>query len=476
MAQLLINETTLTAIGNAIRGKEGTTELVPVNDMATRITNLPSGGIGSGQHYAFDDADKKWYEASFYAQGNFISTGFCPECGCKLSEYAHPNGEFTSNCPVCRTEIIYNSGVVTLKNPKPIGNEPTDEELTFTGDLQNKFFKNGWNWLIDRYGDRITTNNITSLSQTFNSSTMLEEIPFQLNVNNITNIDATFNGATALKVCPKIRGTITWNNSTTLRNTVGMCNHIRDWEDLFEPEMLDGYSTVIATSSSPRPCSFDGNYSLRRLPTWWYKLNLFTDSIVMPNNNYTLYYKQFSSCYTLDEAKNIPVWRSGGEAKNNMFIETFHYCYRLKDITFETNPDGSPIVVKWNNQTIDLTNYVGYTDGDGYILNYNSGITQDKMVYDKASYDALKNDPDWYSFAPYSSENRVAYSRYNHDSAVNTINSLPDASDYLSGVIGVNTITFKGASGELTDGGAINNLTEEEIAVATAKGWTVTLV
>ena len=98
------------------------------------------------------------------------------------------------------------------------------------------------------------------------------------------------------------------------------------------------------------------------------------------------------------------------------------------------------------------------------ILNYNSGITVDKRVIDDTTYQALKNDPDWYSLD-------VNYSRYNHDSAVNTINSLPDCS--ASG--GTNTIKFKGESGALTDGGAINTLTEEEIAVATAKGWTVSL-
>jgi hypothetical protein len=65
----------------------------------------------------------------------------------------------------------------------------------------------------------------------------------------------------------------------------------------------------------------------------------------------------------------------------------------------------------------------------------------------------------------------IEYSRYNHDSAVETINSLPDVSAGSG-----NTIKFEGAAGSLTDGGAINTLTEEEIAVATAKGWTVTLV
>ena len=63
------------------------------------------------------------------------------------------------------------------------------------------------------------------------------------------------------------------------------------------------------------------------------------------------------------------------------------------------------------------------------------------------------------------------YSRYNHDSAVETLASLPDTHAY-----GTNTIRFRGASGSATDGGAINTLTEAEIAVAASKGWTVTLV
>jgi len=48
---------------------------------------------------------------------------------------------------------------------------------------------------------------------------------------------------------------------------------------------------------------------------------------------------------------------------------------------------------------------------------------------------------------------------------------LPDTSAY-----GTNTIKFRGAAGALTDGGAINTMTAEEIAVATAKGWTVSFV
>lgn len=47
MSKLFIEDTTLTAIGNAIRTKEGTTEPIPTVDMAERIANLPSGGISA---------------------------------------------------------------------------------------------------------------------------------------------------------------------------------------------------------------------------------------------------------------------------------------------------------------------------------------------------------------------------------------------------------------------------------------------
>ena len=103
------------------------------------------------------------------------------------------------------------------------------------------------------------------------------------------------------------------------------------------------------------------------------------------------------------------------------------------------------------------------TDGYAYIY------SEDKQIKDDATYQALKNDPDSWTID-------INYSKYNHDSAVETINSLPDTSAYIATAGGTNTIKFKGGSGAKTDGGAISTLTEEEIAIAAAKGWTVTLV
>lgn len=44
MSKVFIEESTLTAIGDAIRGKNGTIDMIAPLDMATAIINLPSGG------------------------------------------------------------------------------------------------------------------------------------------------------------------------------------------------------------------------------------------------------------------------------------------------------------------------------------------------------------------------------------------------------------------------------------------------
>lgn len=203
---------------------------------------------------------------------------------------------------------------------------------------------------------------------------------------------------------------------------------------------------------------FSSCYSLRNPP----KLPFYTPDEIAR----TYFSGMFSNCTSLDKVEDflVPLNMDAYAC----FSRIFYRCYRLKDFTFATE-NGVPKVVNWKNQEIDLSNYVGYAYNTMEITQYNSGITEDKAVYDDATYQALKDDPDWYS-------DDINYSRYNHDSAVNTINSLPDTSAYLATSGGTNTIKFEGQSGASTDGGAINTLTEEEIAVATAKGWSVALV
>ena len=62
----VIQDTTLTAIGDAIREKGGTTDLIPVVDLADAITNLPSGGGGEPLEQKYQITTG----SSFFRDGN----------------------------------------------------------------------------------------------------------------------------------------------------------------------------------------------------------------------------------------------------------------------------------------------------------------------------------------------------------------------------------------------------------------------
>lgn len=435
MENVLVNEQYLKDVAEAIRAKNETDNTYTPGEMAAAISELKTDFVTEPLEVT---------ENGIYTPGDGVD-GF--------------------------NKVTVETAGVTLP----------EEAYVITGDCQYRFATGGWDWFIECCGDKITTKDITDARYMF-ICTETTKIPFDINITNCQYLQGMFSNAHNLTTCPKIRGTIKWNTSTSFYENTGLMR-VRYMDDLFTPEMLDGFSTVKVTSAytTPKGWSFFNGHSLRRIPQWWYKFKLNPESTAFPSSSYVIYNNCFGSTYALDEVLNIPVWDCQGAQTSNMFSYTFENAYRLKNITFETNEDGTPKTAKWKSQTIDLTKNVGYCVGPASITTeYNSGITADKEVTDDATYQALKNDPDW--FTKYG-----AYSRYNHDSAVATINSLPDTSAYLATAGGTNTIKFeKQASirieqsvvitgiGEYTDGGAITALTAEEIAVAAAKGWTVT--
>lgn len=380
----------LTAIGDAIRDKTGSTDLLTLDAMPTAISGITTG-----------------------------------------------SGEGSVNLP--------------------------EEVYTITGDCRYRFANSGWNWFVENYKDKIITSDITNVDNMFRENVELTEIPFDINIKEDTDavLNFMFYSCEKLKKIPKI-------NNARIKSMISLFQHCRNLREI-SGDYFDAWnwSTLEAMTSS-----YDGNassifnscFSLRSLPLEFL-------SHMNPNSSYSYSYftNGFQYCYSLDEIIGLPIpyiatWTSNG------FSSAFMNCGRLKRMTFALQEDGTPYVVNWSSQTIDLSTQTGYTNIYANITNYNSGITQDKMVSDDESYQALKDDPDWFT-------SNIKYSRYNHDSAVETINSLPDTSAYLATqTSGKNTIKFRGACGELTDGGAINTMTEEEIAVATARGWTVAFV
>ena len=311
--------------------------------------------------------------------------------------------------------------------------------------------------MIKYYSDKIETKDITNMDHMFYRST-LEEIPLVLNgsttVSNVS-MGYMFNASSNLKVLPEMRN-IKPGETT---NIFGSCSKLREIPENFGEDWDWSYIDKLTSSySGSRSGMFQYCSSLRKLPMKFLEHG-------NPNVSYSnsIYYNLASDAWNLDEIINLPFPHHNVTWTSNAFSNCFNTTGRLKEMTFALQEDGSPYVMKWKSQVVDLGS-IGYLPYTSYAIQYNSGITKDKEVKDDATYQALKNDPDWFSC-------NMNYSRYNHDSAVNTINSLPDCS-----ATGTNTIKFRGVMGSLTDGGAINTLTEEEIAVAAAKGWTVTFV
>jgi len=385
MAKVFIEETTLTAIGDAIRGKEGTTELIPVPDMATRISAIQGGGSGGGGELPVMEIDRV--------------------------EYFNYNNSMT---PVLEA-------------------------------LKGKIFCARSNYIISNYfyGSNIACTD-TSIS-----------LP-KLYIN--CGLSAAPSLLNAFYYC-KLGSLPELCFIDTANRTVGNFLNVFAYSSIVEPPKITFEGTgqkVKASTTGNLGSFFDSCTKLDKVTKeWWDKF----DFSVINNYSHGLYNKLHYNNRALQEAY-VPVVTKP-TCTSNIFSSTFYHCNVIDDITFETNA-GAPIAVSWKGQTFDVSQYIGYSNtANGTAYGYTNNVTDD------ATYAQYKDGKYW--------TNNISYSHYNHDSAVNTINSLPDTSAYLATTSGTNTIKFKGASGELTDGGAINTLTAEEIAVATAKGWTVTL-
>lgn len=398
-----------------------------------------------------------------------------------LDQMAVLAGEKVGSDPVIESLEITRNGTYTATDCDgyspitvnvPQDGAPTDEELTYDGRCSRLFQYDNWNWVIEKHGNRITTKDISDASSMFYQCKTLKEIPFEINFkqggcstdNMFTyceqlkqipdldlkhttyqDMDSMFSSCSKITTPPMLYNVYPGTISGLFTNCSKLVTIPEGYFDNWNMSRLATYTYAYADGM------FFGCYSLRNLPNRVF--HPFKEATVACSS--PLYRRIFGNCYSLDELTDFVV-QDKVTYTSNAFYQTFDTCGRLKNFTFETQQDGTPFVVNWKSQTIDLTQYVGYAQYTPW------GIGDDKKVEDDAGYQALKDDPDWWTY-------KLEYSRYNHDSAVATINSLPDTSAY-----GTNTIKFKGSAGSSTDGGAINTLTEAEIAVATAKGWTVT--
>lgn len=372
MAQVIIDDTNLKNIADAIRSKGGTTNTLKPSQMAQAIITLPSGG-----------------------------------------------------------------GV--------------PDTIELTGDMSYCFADNRFPFILDNYGDIVNTDNITNSTKMFSNCSSLTAVPFTIDFNAQTSVSVEtaymFENCNELLEIPDFTVS-SGGDLGYLRNAEGM------FKGCYNLQNIPITVGVNANSLYYGNCNqmFYNCHCIREINNLW-----------LMALNITRGAKQlFQGCWMLNEINDLGAPQySRDTATTNLFLSAFDACVRLKELTFHTY-----CCNQWANQTIDLT-HVGYAMEDFYYDTMSSyEIGSLNKVYSDTTYQTYKNDNNYYT-------EYVKYSRYNHDSAVNTINSLPDTSAFLATNGGTNTIKFRGSAGSATDGGAINTLTEEEVAVATAKGWTI---
>lgn len=338
-----------------------------------------------------------------------------------------------------------------------IGYTPTDEELTFRYKVNTLFICDNNAWIAQQWGDKLKFVDLNNANEMLYQSS--DKVPSNFVLEFPSNKTYVSIGDFAAYSTRTSLPTIKWPNVEHTLNCAGAFMTMDNIREL--PDNYFGEKSLIVNDG------YTGNWyechSLRHVPTSYFAA--MQRGRNGESNHYAQWMGAFTNSYWLDELIGVPV-----DYTNDYTSNYFNFAgglSHLKDYIFATD-NGQPYTAKWKYQTIDLHYKTGYWDRNKPLNYYNSGITADKEVSDDATYNALKDNPDWFTLDK-------NYSRYNHDSALRTINSLPDCSAYVASG-GTNTIIFEAEAGSKTDGGACGALTAEEIAIAAAKGWTISFV
>ena len=308
-----------------------------------------------------------------------------------------------------------------LKVPSEVkidGYIPTAEDLTFTGDCSYLFDGGRFSWILEHYASKLQFNNITKMVSGFRGAETTSDLSnLIINLTNRSEISRLFYES-QMSSYPQIKGEVRYMDRLFFGCKASML-----------PE--DFFDNLTFPSGFSISCNEIFYYCEKLIKAPDLKVFKKLDATAKPST-YSCFYKSlFQNCRELQRVQNLPVVYGNSNIGNNLFDSMLTNTEKLSSFTFEPNQ-----TARFRYQELNFQN-------TGYKYSYSS--------------------------------NNIPNSVYNHDSAVETINSLPDTSAFLAEVGGTNTIRFYRNQGANTEGGAIGNLTAEEIAIAATKGWTVAL-
>lgn len=330
----------------------------------------------------------------------------------------------TSNGTYTAPQYIDGYSPITVRVPSGGTENWPENAFVWSGPCNNILADGKWQWFFNLYKNQIRTENIVTAQYMLYNCISIDEIPFDINLstNEQVNIEYIF-GNTGITEPPKIIGMV-----GPMSNLFMGCQNLQYIPESFYADMDWSWIDNIE----------EGNYwDGGRGAMFWYCSSM-TEMPPVDFLNHgpretwgsnTIFNRTFQYCHNLQEIVDMPIphyYIEGIDGLDN-FVEE---CYNLRKLTFALGEDGNPQMVKWGGQTLNLCLNVGWEGGDNSI-----------SVYDL-------------------------------ESAIETIHSLPDATNAINEGMDMNTIVFSSTAGA-NNRGAIGDITEEEIAVAAAKGWTV---
>ena len=331
------------------------------------------------------------------------------------------------------------------------------DDLKFSGDLT--LFNTGGRFdrIINKYFDSVKLGgwsedgidyNVTDLYSAFQYS-KLSTIP-PIHIRGNVDVGHAFSGCINLTQLPTF---IQYTSSAEIINWFHMfsdCASITNIPSAYLSSIMGYDSSRNSTSGLFQNC-----LSLKEM------LDI---NICLLSHDFSY---MFENCCQLN--KIVGLTMPNTEFTSNIFTNMFKNCVMMSKLTFSGSGN-----YQWKSQTIDFTT-CGYDTTTNHTYSTSFGgkkfiFDSAKQVTDASTYNQLKDTADWWTAD-------VAYSKYDRQSAIATIKSLPDTKNYLSSNGGTNTIKFKKNAGSAKgDNYNMSKLTASEIAVATAKGWTVSLV
>lgn len=318
--------------------------------------------------------------------------------------------------------------------------------------------------LLDEYytGNSISLNlapTFNAASTCFDHSHLCDDITIDIDGTNIGGGSSQLNYFMAN--CPEIKKLHLTIHDIPSNFRYTLLSYFCQNDDKLEEvndDVFDFIPTMQAMTQKTNGL-FSNCYNLKKLPSSIYRLQIASKSTSM--------YWDFSNLVNL-RRMDIPLNMSTDPSGFMVYKRDFSNLCSLEHFVV-TNPNNVQYVGAANSGsnylTLNLSSYVGYFNGTTYankVTDIADG-TRPRVTNDE-EYAMYKNKDYWTT--------SVVYSHYNKPAAIETLQSLPDMTGWGFNFV----VMFQSNSGSKTDGGSIGSMTEEEIAIATDKNWTVQFV